>query len=426
MKPNVNVSRDWKEREVVVVGGSAAGFFTAHLLAKANKGLKVRVLEAEEHLDPVPRTLIVTSRMRDLLGQVGDQSLVNYIRHFELFADAQMATIALQLPDLIIERSKLIKALAAQAELSGAQILFGRRFINLESAGKGSKGSKGSKGKGLRLTVERSAGGGTEQIAADIVIGADGAFSKVARSAGWPAQATVPLLQAIVTLPENLRSDTTQVWFAPEDTPYFYWLIPESDTHGALGLIGEEGKKTRLCLERFLEQHGLEPLEFQGARIPLYTHWIPLHKRVGNGHVYLVGDAAGHVKVSTVGGIVTGLKGALGVAESILNGGSSPNLRALRRELDRHLMIRKILHHFTPSDYSQLLELLNGPVRNLLSHRTRDDTAKLLLGLIIGQPRLLLLSLRRLLTAGHFPPGNWKQEPQEPQEPREQEATISN
>ena len=42
--------------------------------------------------------------------------------------------------------------------------------------------------------------------------------------------------------------------------------------------------------------------------------------------MYLGGDAAGHVKVSTVGGVVTGFRGALGVVEAILNGWVQPRI----------------------------------------------------------------------------------------------------
>ena len=56
--------------QVAVIGGSASGFFTASLLARA--GCAVDVLERSDQLDPTPRTLIVTSHMRTLLGRVGE------------------------------------------------------------------------------------------------------------------------------------------------------------------------------------------------------------------------------------------------------------------------------------------------------------------------------------------------------------------
>ena len=109
------------------------------------------------------------------------------------------------------------------------------------------------------------------------------------------------------------------------------------------------------------------------------------------------------MKVTTVGGIVTGLRGALGVAEAILNGGSGHKLRALQRELDLHLLIRRVLHHFTQADYSHLLDLLSASAQGPLSAYTRDEAGKLLWSLCLRQLRFLLLGLRSLLSNGSFP-----------------------
>src|SRR6202030_2570584 len=232
---------------------------------------------------------------------------------------------------------------------------------------------------------------------AESVVGADGASSRVARSAGWPPIETIPLVQAIVRLPKDHPADTTRVWFVPDDTPYFYWLIPESSERGALGIIGEDARDTKKCLSRFLEKKRLEPLEWQGARIPVYRRWVPVRRRVGNGDVYLVGDAAAQVKVSTVGGIVTGLRGALGVGQAILHPGRSAELRTLRRELSTHWLIRRTLHHFQQKDYSQLVDLLDAGIRASLGQINRDESTRLLWNVVRRQPQLVLLGLRGLL-----------------------------
>src|SRR6266550_331528 len=224
-----------------------------------------------------------------------------------------------------------------------------------------------------------------------------GAASGVARASGWPAIETVPLVQAIVRLPKDCPPDTTRVWFVPDDTPYFYWLIPESAERGALGVIGEHGSDTKRCFERFLEKKQLEPLEWQGARIPVYRGWVPVRRQVGNGEVYLVGDAAAQVKVSTVGGIVTGFRGALGVSEALLQNGKSRELAALRRELRTHWLIRRALHHFEQKDYSQLVDLLDASTRQSLGEINRDESTRLLWNVVRRQPRLVLLGLRGLL-----------------------------
>jgi digeranylgeranylglycerophospholipid reductase len=378
------VNRRTGKGHVAVIGGSAAGFFTSALLAK--QGVPVRVFERGETLDPAVRTLIVTQRMRSLLGRAAEGSIVNEIRRFELFTDGRVATVPLKHPDLIIERRTLIQNLADEARKAGAKVELGRRFHSLQP-----------NGRGLVLEVERCSDGVREEIHADAVVGGDGATSRVARAAGWAPLETVPLLQAIVRLPKGMSADTSRVWFIPEDTPYFYWLTPESSTHGALGVIGEAGAKTKLRFERFLEKREFEPIEFQGARIPVYTRWVPVRRRVGNGSVYLVGDAAGQVKVSTVGGIVTGLRGAQGVAEAILNGGASHELKTLRRELDLHLLLRRSLHDFQQPDYSRLVDLLNDPAKQSLAEYSRDEAWKILWRVCLSQPRLVLLGLRGLL-----------------------------
>ena len=368
---------------IAVVGGSAAGLYTAHLLAQS--GRSVSVLESEPRLDPAPRTLIVTSRMRDVLGGLGEDAVVNEIRRFELYTDGRAATVPLDRPDLVIERATLIRRLAEQAGRAGARLLTGRRFKRFAPAGHG-----------FDVTVEGE-DRQTTMVAATTLVGADGAFSRVARAAGWPQAATVPLVQATVSLPRDMATDTTRVWFVPEDTPYFYWLIPDAPGRGVLGLIGEDGQATRRALERFLEKRGLEPREFQAARIPVYTRWVPAHRRVGRGDVYLVGDAACHVKVTTVGGIVTGFRGAIAVAESILDGAPSRRLRALRRELDRHLLIRRTFHRFQQADYSRLVDCLGPKATRVLSAHTRDEANTILLRLLVTEPRLVLMGLRALI-----------------------------
>jgi flavin-dependent dehydrogenase len=372
--------------EVIVVGGSAAGFSTATHLA--NGGKAVRVLESRPDLDPVNRTLIVTDHFRGQVNGAGSASIVNEIRRLELFTDGRSATIALKRPDLIIERSRLIRALRAEAEAAGARIEYNTRFLGLAP-----------NGSGLRVEADRA--GRRSELHARSLVGADGAVSRVARAAGWPPVETVPLVQALVRLPKDCPADTTRIWFIPDDTPYFYWLIPESPERAALGVIGEQGRDTKRAFDRFLEKKGFEPLEWQGARIPVYRQWVPIRRTVGNGEVYLVGDAAAQVKVTTVGGIVTGLRGARGVADAIL-GNSRSELRALRRELATHWLIRRALHDFRQEEYRQLVDILNVSTRESLAEISRDEATRLLWNVVRRQPRLVLLGLRGLLLGRRY------------------------
>lgn len=370
---------------VAIVGGSAAGLFAARELA--SHGRQVLVYEGAEALRPAARTLIVTSRMRDLLGPAGESSIVNEIKRFELFADGRVATLALDRPDFVIERSTLIAALARDAESRGAEIRLARRFERLET-----------NGSSLALSF-RTPTATNERLHVRTVIGADGAFSAVARATGWAPRVTVPLVQATVRWPAGEPSDTAKVWFVPDDTPYFFWLIPESPERGVLGLIGEDGAKAGAALQRFLRKHALTPMEYQAARIPLYQRCDRIHQRLTGGDVYLVGDAGGHVKVTTVGGIVTGFRAALGVAEKIATG-SGRELRRLQRELDVHWLIRRVLHRFDQDDYVRLFELLDPATCQVLSSYDRDQAKNLLFKLCLRRPRLLLAACRLFARRG--------------------------
>ena len=253
-------------KDVAIIGASTAGLLTAKKLA--DHGMAVKVFEAADHIDPTSRTLIVTSHLPNLTGPLYQSALVNRIHRFELFADGRVAEISLRQPDLVIERSKLLHELATQAKDSGAEIFTGHRFLNLKP-----------NGKQLAFSISNNGNGKPVEEYTDILVGADGAFSGVAKSGGWPKPTTVPLLQTVVKLPKDMPPNTTRVWFLPEDTPFFYWLIPHSPTHGVLGLIADENQKGRRDLEHFLERKNLEPIEFQSAHIPIYTRWIPVHRK---------------------------------------------------------------------------------------------------------------------------------------------------
>ncbi|MDH3444783.1 MAG: hypothetical protein OEN50_12710, partial [Deltaproteobacteria bacterium] len=226
--------------------------------------------------------------------------------------------------------------------------------------------------------------------------------SGVAKFAYGSSHQTTPILQAIVKLPVEAGQNTTQVWFEPEDTPYFYWLIPESRNQAAVGFITEEGKNSRRKLEGFLRLKGLKPLAMQAARIPAYRRGTQPWRRFSGADVYLVGDAAAQVKVTTVGGLVTGLRGAKAAANAILRrAGYAKEIRPLKRELGLHLLIRLTLNRFRSADYDDLLGLLNERTIRLLGCYNRDQASRMMCRIVLAQPRLLKF-------AGFLPGGMWK------------------
>ena len=126
-----------------------------------------------------------------------------------------------------------------------------------------------------------------------------------------------------------------------------------------------------------------------------------------------MGDAAGQVKVTTVGGVVTGLRGARAAAEAILRGSDDSHaLRALAWELELHHLVRQVLNHFTPADYDALLELVNRGMHDALGAYTRDEIARVLFSSLLVRPQALVVAARAVLrSAGLAPAGGVERRP---------------
>lgn len=131
---------------------------------------------------------------------------------------------------------------------------------------------------------------------------------------------------------------------------------------------------------------------YEEGVVPLYDPRLPAEL----GRVLLVGDAAGHVKVTTVGGTVTGLRGAKACAQAILKGTPyQRRLAPLRRELKIHLWLRRFLNRMDLDGYRRLLRAASDGTS--LGKFPRDRLAHHLPLLPLRAPLLSLRLLRVLL-----------------------------
>jgi len=250
-------------------------------------------------------------------------------------------------------------------------------------------------GAGLTLQLQDRQADRLREVRADKLLGADGVTSQVAGAIHRDSYPSVSILQAKVVLPPGAEAHTVQVWFDRADTRFFYWLIPESDQSAAVGLIAENQAEARGRLKSFLAAHRLEATGYQAAQVSTHRFNAQPWARIGGADVLLVGDAAGQVKVTTVGGVVTGLRGARAAASALLRHGDyAGELQGLKRELDLHLVLRRVLDRFANADYDALLRLLNRQARSILAARTRDEMGLAFWRLALAQPQWIMLVAR--------------------------------
>lgn len=372
------------EFDVIVVGASCAGLFAAEELAR--EGRSVAVLERGSVETQARRTWIVTDRIREVLGEVPEPAVVHKTGVMKVIVGDAADRVVLDPPDLIVERSVLMPYMAGRARDAGARVLEGLDVRSVERA---------DNGFGVRAT-ERATGL-ERSFCAGHVIGADGAHSTVVDAMGGEPNESYPIVQAIVDLPDGYDPDVTKVWFDRESTRFFYWLIPDSPTTGAVGLVAESNRTARSDLDRFLAEHGFHPTEYQGALIPLHRPTRRIEWSDDDGRLLLVGDAAAHVKVTTVGGVVSGLWGARAAARALLQSTDyGKELRALHHELWLHDLIRWSMDRFSQEDYVRLVRMMNPRLRRILSHRNRDSMAGAWWRLLLAQPRIVGLGLKSL------------------------------
>lgn len=363
--------------EIVVIGASGAGLFAAWRLAAA--GQPVVVYEQRSGPHWAPRTLIVTDELRRRWPGFPESLPRHAVTAFELRAGSACLVLPLRQPDWVVERRELWGELARLAEGAGARIRWGWRFLGEQN---------GSLVFGGRGDVYRQR--------ASVIVAADGVHSRVARKFGLPLPHRVYVLQAQVAWPRWVPFDRAVVWFDPETSPYFYWLIPDPPGRGALGLIVDPGQPARALLDRFLAALQLEPLGYQGGVVAAYRPGLPFVVQRERYRLFCIGDAGGQVKVTTVGGTVTGLWGAAAAVAALQEDGTGL-ARRLEGELLAHWVVRRILHRFTREDYERLLWGLNRGARWVLGAIPRDRFAVGAWRLLLAQPKLLVWTLRAVL-----------------------------
>lgn len=369
---------------VTVIGASIAGLFAAYQLAR--RGVPVRVYDSQAQFQPSHRTLIVTPTFLRIADLDFSETVQHRINTFELISPKTSVRIRLSEPDLIVDRASLMRFLARKAQDAGAVIEYDHRLETILNH----RPVPLLEFTGLHKTV---------RFPAARVLAADGVKSAVRRAFGRKDYELVELHQVRVRLPSDQSPDVVRVWFDRGLTRFFLWVIPESKTTAAAGLITDVHDNGAEILNRFIAAKGLSLIEIQqSARVPLPPLTLVAKDHHVDGRIFFIGDAAGQVKASTVGGVVAGMRGALAAVRSIIDQTLYPNeLASLNRELYLHSLVRRVLDRFTNDDYDELLRSVNSQTASLLGRYNRDGLASVMCRLIIARPKWIIYGVRSFL-----------------------------
>jgi len=377
--------------DAVVVGAGPAGSATARDIAKAG----YRVLLLEEH-NGVGRPLhcsgLVTPRTLEL-AKVGGKVVVNEIRGALIYppSGSPLSIGGDGVRALAVDRTRFDEALSAQAQSAGAELLLSTRFAAFER-----------KDGLVQVYAERR--GEQASFSTKILIGADGAQSKVARQLGVHSlRGTVWGLSAEVRVKEA-PADHVILFMDNTLAPgWFAWMIPLGDGRARVGLGGVKRVKPAeslgLLADRFPAYfHNGEPMGFTAASMPL---WRPLRPYSDN--VLLVGDAARQVKPTSGGGIYVGLVGARHAArsailaleredfsKSFLSRYNKSFMADLGGELKRGSDLHRLFATLTNKQLDKLLTRLRSDrlQRIILSHGNIDFPSGLVYELFKAAPSL--------------------------------------
>jgi len=344
---------------ISIIGAGPVGNYLACCLAK--EGFEVEVYEEHDEIGvPIQCTGILTSSIKKIID-ISDEFVVNTINRIRIFSpNNNFVEINLKDCDYIVDRIKFDNYFSFKAKGLGVKYNLGWKFLGFENG-------LMKFNKGVRKT--------------NILIGADGCNSKVAKVCGFGKRKIMFGLQALVKLDHDL--DLVDTFLIEKG---FGWVVPEGNGVCRVGLVSSDPAKNNL--KSFLSKFGGFVLGYQSGPIPIYDRSFKTSK----GNVYLVGDAAGMVKQTTYGGIVQGMMAAEELVKSLKTGKSYDKLwrKRIGRELFFGKMIRKKLDRFSSVDLDKLVGLVSrDKVKNVLCSVDRDHPSGILFKLMFKELRFL-------------------------------------
>ncbi len=366
--------------DVVVIGAGPAGSIASRYAAL--NGAKTLLIEEHASIgSPVQCTGLI-SRAALEECEIGEGNFVlNRMKGAFVYSPncEELEVKGKEIKAYVIDRKIFDRKLAERALDEGVDLLLRTRFVGM-SKEKIFVISKGEK----------------KEIHANIIVGADGIQSSVARAAGLPKCKKI-LSGAQFEAPYDAKdNEFVEIFTGNEIAPgFFAWAVPFKG-FARIGLAKSNDMPALYYLEKLLG-HKIVASRYKGSRTEYVFGGIPIgmpEKTVCN-NVMLVGDAAGQVKPTSGGGIYMGAVCAK-IAGEVAAKASRGEARieeyekrwrsAVGRELAIGMRIHKSFGKLSDENLNEFVAFLNKPeIREIITEHGDIDHPSILLQKLISR-----------------------------------------
>jgi digeranylgeranylglycerophospholipid reductase len=268
--------------DVAIIGASVAGNRVAEIIAK--KGYRVLLIEEHKKIGfPSKCTGLVSHRIKELLPELDERIIQNEVNRAEFVFKDNRFELKSKNPMYVLDRPKLDKFLFDRAIAFGSEVKLGEKFIRVE-----------------KFTNSYKIFTNSGEYNAKILVGADGAFSQVAKNFNLYEENEF-LIGVQATVDGKFERDKVELWFGDFARDFFGWVVPINERYAKVGLATKGDVYSNF--KKFLRKRVRKFVQPDTGGIIKFG----LIKSSVAERVLLVGDAAMQMKPFSGGGIIYSL-----------------------------------------------------------------------------------------------------------------------